>query len=208
MRREPVAGSGPARRWLWPMGLLVLAVGAWWMRGSAPAPATDARHAAEPPRAMETPVPVAPPAAPPPLPAEPPRADRPPQPAAAPRAPGRNSLEELPADPFERQNDQEPEVRTLIAVGDIRLGVLRNARVRDEAALTSALARIGDALDQKGRRPQAGGPGRQELLDSHREELGRYVDGEIEIRGPDWMIGVEVGEQRPLHEVWRPRSNP
>jgi len=117
--------------------------------------------------------------------------------------PSKNEL----SDPFEPQQSQEPEVRTLVSVGDIQLGVVRNSRIRDEAGLKKALVRIGDDLEKRLRGLQPlGVSGLQQVLDGYREELGRYMDGEVELRGPDWMIGTEVGPPPPREEWWVPRK--
>lgn len=194
-------------RSLWLIGLVGIIAGVWFaMRftASPPVRVTKSAEAIVPVTAValpdKTPSNAAVPSS---LPAAPSRPSASPEEGRPP-----SSLRDLPADPFEPQGDQEPEVRTLVAVGDIQLGVLRNARVRDEAGLKTALARIGDEIDRRTRQGlQPGAPGLQELLDSHREELGRYVDGEVELRGPDWMIGLEAGQPRPLDENWRPRPN-
>lgn len=116
-------------------------------------------------------------------------------------------LDRLPADPFEPQEGQEAAIRTLATVGEIRLGVVRGAHVTDEVALTKALTQIAEELEASGKEAlRQGALDRQGLLDAHREELGRWVEGEVELRGADWMIGLQVGTPPPLEEQeWRPR---
>lgn len=191
--------------WLGAAGLLVLAVGAWlWtplakpeapatveppVRAAPPAPAVAAR--AEPPR----PPPRT--ATPPPSPA--PREAQPSQPAPTAAPP----VEAVVADPFEPEDGKEPHIRTLVSVGDIQLGVVReSARIRDEAGLKQVLVRIGDDLEKR----VQGAEGLQGVLDTYREELGKYMDGEVELRGPGWMIGAEVGPPRPREQWWKPRA--
>lgn len=109
-------------------------------------------------------------------------------------------------DRFEPQDGQEPELRTLVAVGDIRIAVNRNAEVRDEAALKQVLVRIGDDLDKRMREQQGrDGLDPQQVLDTYREELGKHMSGDVEMRGPGWMIGTEVGPPLPREKWWKPR---
>jgi hypothetical protein len=109
-------------------------------------------------------------------------------------------------DRFEPQEGQEPELRTLVAVGDIRLAVNRNAEVRDEAGLKQVLVRIGSDLERRVRELQGTGDmGPQQVLDTYREELGKYMSGDVELSGPGWMIGTEVGPPLPREEWWKPR---
>lgn len=129
------------------------------------------------------------------------------EPAAAP--PTATAPEPTP-DPFARHGAEDPPARALVAVGDVQLGVLASARVRDEAQLVELLTRLGGDLERLRPAPgQAAGAARQELLESYKRELGRYVDGEVELRGRDWLMGLEVGEVRPLplptEPDWRPR---
>jgi hypothetical protein len=116
--------------------------------------------------------------------------------------------EKVSADPFEPEDNQDAPIRTLVSVGDIQLGVVREAtKIRDEAGLKKVLVRIGDELDKRLREPQEpGAPKPQELLDGYREELGKYMDGEVELRGPGFMIGVEVGPPLPRDQWWKPRK--
>ncbi|HSP78838.1 MAG TPA: hypothetical protein VLQ93_09930 [Myxococcaceae bacterium] len=111
-------------------------------------------------------------------------------------------------DPFEPQEDEEAPIRTLVSVGEIQLGVVREAtRIRDEAGLKEMLVRIGDDLDKRLREPrEPGAPGPQEVLDGYREELARFMDGEVELRGPGFMVGAEVGPPRPREQWWVPRQ--
>lgn len=111
-------------------------------------------------------------------------------------------------DPFERHGDEEPPARVLVAVADMQLGVLANAKVRDEARLVELLTRIGGELEKLGDAPSpSAGARRQQLLEGYQRELGRYLDGEVELRGRDWVMGIEVGEVRPLEADWKPRPN-
>jgi hypothetical protein len=114
--------------------------------------------------------------------------------------------EHLPSDPFEPQDGEGPAIRTLVEVGDIQLGVVRDARVRDEQGLKNVLVQIGKDMEKSSHQLGSEAPPElQQLLDGYREELGQYMAGEVEIRGPSWMIGTEVGPPRPLGEGWRPR---
>lgn len=113
-------------------------------------------------------------------------------------------------DPFARHGDADPPARVLVAVGELQLGVLSDARVRDEASLVALLTSIGSALEQLRLAPdQTPAAARQQLVEGYKEELGRYVDGEVELHGRDWNLGLEVGEVQPRpqpHEQgWRPR---
>ena len=105
-------------------------------------------------------------------------------------------------DPFERHGDEDPQARVLVAVSDMQLGVLKDARVHDETHLVEVLTRLGNELEKQG--PES----RQQLVESYQKELGRYMQGEVELRGRDWLLGLEVGEVRPLEEQhWQPRPN-
>jgi hypothetical protein len=92
-------------------------------------------------------------------------------------------------------------------VGDIQLGVVReSARIRDEVGLKQVLVRIGDDLEKRMQQKKgAGEPGLQQVLDEYREELGKYMDGEVSLRGPGWMVGTEVGPP-PREQWWKPRA--
>jgi hypothetical protein len=116
--------------------------------------------------------------------------------------------EKVLADPFEPQDNQDAPIRTLVSVGDIQLGVVREAtRIRDEVGLKKVLVRIGDDLEKQLGKPQEpGAPGPQELLNGYREELGKYMDGEVELSGPGFRIGTEVGPPQPREKWWKPRE--
>lgn len=127
-------------------------------------------------------------------------------------APPADPAPEPTADPFARQGTADPPARVLVAVADMQLGVLTTARVRDEAQLVELLTRLGGELERLPAAPgQAAAAARQQLLESYQKELGRYVDGEVELRGRDWIMGLEVGEVRPpplpTEPDWRPRPN-
>lgn len=109
-------------------------------------------------------------------------------------------------DRFEPQNGEDPEVRTLLSVGDIRMGAVRGAEIRDEAALRAVLVRIGGDLERrmKETRPQSE-LGYQEVLDGYRDEMARFMNGQIEMRGPGFTIGTEVGPPLPREKWWKPR---
>jgi hypothetical protein len=110
-------------------------------------------------------------------------------------------------DPFEPEDGKEPHIRTLVSVGDIQLGVVReSARIRDEAGLKAVLVRMGDDLEKRVRDHPEDAAGLQQVLDGYREELGRHMDGEVELRGPGWMIGTEVGPPQPREQWWKPRA--
>jgi hypothetical protein len=110
------------------------------------------------------------------------------------------------ADRFESQNGEDPEVRTLLSVGDIRMGAVRGSEIRDEAALRTVLVRIGGDLERrmKETRPQTE-LGFQEILDGYRDEMAKHMNGQIEMRGPGFTIGTEVGPPLPREKWWKPR---
>ena len=111
-------------------------------------------------------------------------------------------------DPFSRHGDEEPPARVLVAVGDMQLGVLNNAKVHDEVHLVELLTRIGGELEKLGPASgQAAAAQRQQLLEGYHQELGRYLQGEVELRGRDWIMGIEVGDVAPLEADWKPRPN-
>jgi hypothetical protein len=125
-----------------------------------------------------------------------------------PAPPAPPAEEKVLVDPFESQGDQEAPIRTLVSVGDIQLGVIREtARIRDEAGLKKVLVQIGDDLEKRFGKPQEpGAPGPQELLDGYREELGKHMDGMVELSGPGFRIGTEVGPPLPREKWWKPRE--
>ncbi|HYO59726.1 hypothetical protein [Archangium sp.] len=208
--------------WLGAACLLLLSVGVWISVRFGDSPAPEARSTerleAERPPVKAVPPPEPPPVAAPPVvrrdPPTPPPQQQPPPPAGpvevteTPAPPVPPPAEKVAADPFEPQDDQDAPIRTLVSVGDIQLGVVREAtRIRDEAGLKKVLVRIGDELDKRLREPQEpGAPKPQELLDGYREELGKYMDGEVELRGPGFMIGAEVGPPLPREQWWKPRN--
>lgn len=111
-------------------------------------------------------------------------------------------------DPFARHGDEEPPARVLVAVGDMQLGVLTNAKVHDEVHLVELLTRIGGELERLGpASAQTSAAQRQQLLEGYHKELGRYLQGEVELRGHDWIMGLEVGDVPPLEADWKPRPN-
>ncbi|ATB34212.1 hypothetical protein [Melittangium boletus] len=200
--------------------VLLLALGLWgtthWREpGPLPAGPAPQAGAVRPPVATETPPPVA--SVPPPRRVEPrppvatpPVREAPPPPPPSEPAPEQEVLppgEDTRADRYEPQDGGEPEIRTLLAVGDIRIGVARGAEIHDEAGLKKVLVRIGDDLERRMReaRPRGeGGP--QQVLDDYREELGQYMRGDVEMRGPEFMIGTEVGPPLPREKWWKPRQ--
>lgn len=197
--------------WLGAAGLLVLAVGMWLAGGTAgpetSTPVTEPEPSTVEPRAAAPePVPRAEaPRPPPPRPAAPPAAQESPAPQATPE-PSSPPVEAVVADPFEPEEGKEPHIRTLVSVGDIQLGVVReSARIRDEAELKAVLVRIGADLEKRVRE-QPGAAELQQVLDDYREELGKHMDGEVELRGPGWMIGTEVGPPQPREQWWKPRE--
>lgn|GEM_PF-2238193 len=202
--------------WLGAACLLLLAVGVWFSVrfGAPPAPEArpEVRHEAQrPPVQAETPPVVAPPVVRRPPSSPPPRQPPPAAPvevAETPPAQPPPPAEKVSADPFEPEDNQDAPIRTLVSVGDIQLGVVREAtRIRDEAGLKKVLVRIGDDLDKRLREPQEpGAPGPQAVLDDYREELGKYMDGEVELRGPGFMVGAEVGPPQPREQWWKPRA--
>lgn len=199
--------------WLGAAGLLVLALVAWsWSRSTEPVPAGRTQ---EPERPSVPAVARVEPPSPPPRKAVPLARTPPPREASSPPpAPGSAPEQTAPpaeavtADPFEPEDGKDPHIRTLVSVGDIQLGVVReSARIRDEAGLKQVLVRIGDDLEKRLQAQHTqGAPRLQQVLDDYREELGRHMDGEVELRGPGWMIGTEVGPPRPREEWWKPRA--
>lgn len=207
--------------WLGAACLLVLAVGAWLSVrfGEAPAvrpppagqleaerPPVQTVPPSEPSSATPPPVRRPPPTSAPP-PSRPPPAE-PTQVVETPAPPGPPPEDKVLADPFEPQDDQEAPIRTLVSVGDIQLGVIReSARIRDEAGLKQALVRIGDDLNKRLQAPrEPGAPGPQEVLDGYREELGKHMSGMVQLSGPGFMIGTEVGPPLPREQWWKPRE--
>lgn len=90
----------------------------------------------------------------------------------------------------------------------MQLGVLTDAKVRDERRLVAVLTRLGGELEKLGDESgQASAAERQQLLAGYQKELGRYVDGEVELRGRDWLMGIEVGEVPSIEADWKPRPN-
>ncbi|WNG24949.1 hypothetical protein F0U62_13740 [Cystobacter fuscus] len=209
--------------WMGAAALLVLALGIWigvrWS-ASAPAPAgSREQEGAVRPSApiAQTPVPST---TPPPRPASPPPSTpaSPPAPPPASSPPSEDDEVLLPpppadmpdtrADRYESQDGGEPEIRTILAVGDIRMGVVRDSEIRDQEGLNRVLVRIGGELERRmqSQQPQQRGElAMQKLLDDYQEELGRYMNGEVELRGPGFSIGTEVGPPLPREKWWKPR---
>ncbi|WP_394847077.1 hypothetical protein LZC95_06360 [Pendulispora brunnea] len=106
-------------------------------------------------------------------------------------------------------NADEPPVVTLAQVGDIALGVRQDPRlleIRDEARLKQVLERVGQALQERVRQhPEEGSAELVERLADYREELGRYMSGDVQIRGPGWTIETETGPALPQEKWWTPR---
>jgi len=106
-------------------------------------------------------------------------------------------------------NGDEPAVVTLTQVGDIALGVRQDPRlleIRDEARLKQVLERVGHALEERVRQhPEEGSAELVERLADYREELGRYMSGDVQIRGPGWTIETETGPALPQEKWWTPK---
>lgn len=133
--------EGPSRGlrhalWVGAACVLALAVGVWLVfRFSAP-PSPDAQQPEVAGEARPAPPPMArvEPPRPPPrkvvLPSPPPPGPRTPPPsgsAAEPEPPAPPPEEAASADPFEPEEGKDPHIRTLVAVGDIQLGVIRES---------------------------------------------------------------------------------
>src|SRR6266511_4150037 len=126
--------SAGSRHWFWlgAAGLFVLASGVWVAVKPDVSPSRKARPPV--PDTAEQPIsPNVPPLVaraesvrPPPKKAAPP----PPLPVAPPDDTG-----PIPPDPLEPQHGQNLEIRTLVTVGDLQLGLVGDARVRDERGL-------------------------------------------------------------------------
>ncbi len=201
------------------VALLVLALGTWLVMPPVALDSGPARdeQVASAPQERPAPSPVGLPSRPPSS-AGPSRAPvaRPPPGMAAEKTPetprAQGDAEVLPPGPdtrrdrFEPQNGEDPEILTLLSVGDIRMGAVRGAEIHDEAALRAVLVRIGEDLERrmKETRPQRE-LGYQEILDGYRDEMARFMTGMIEMRGPHFMIGTEVGPPLPREKWWRPR---
>lgn len=206
--------------WLGAVCLLVLAVGVWLAARfgeppAVPAPSTERLEVERPP-VVTAPPPEPSSVAPPPVrraPSNPPPS-HPPPPAApvevveTPAPPSPPPEDKVLADPFEPQDDQEAPIRTLLSVGDIQMGVVReSAQIRDEAGLKRTLVRIGDDLNKRLQEPRKPGtPGPQAVLDEYREELGKHMSGMVQLSGPGFMIGTEVGPPLPREQWWKPRA--
>jgi hypothetical protein len=207
--------------WLGAVCLLVLAVGVWLAVrfGESPSvwPPSAGQLETQRPPVVTVPPPEPSSVTPPPVrraPPSPPPPSRQPPPAApvevveTPAPSGPPPEDKVLADPFEPQDDQDAPIRTLVSVGDIQLGVIReSARIRDEAGLKKTLVRIGDDLSKRLQEPQApGAPGPQAVLDGYREELGKHMSGMVQLSGPGFMIGTEVGPPLPREQWWKPRA--
>ncbi|MET0401419.1 MAG: hypothetical protein ABW123_03405 [Cystobacter sp.] len=203
--------------------LLILALGiwmgVWWGASTPPSTGSQAQEAVRPPapiaqRPAPTPVPpaVSPtrPASPPPsAPASPPAASPAPEDGDTLLPPPPSDMPDTRADRYESQDGGEPEIRTLLAVGDIRMGVMRNSEIRDQEGLNRVLVRLGGELERRmqAQQPQQRGElSMQKLLDDYQEELGQYMNGEVELKGPGFSIGAEVGPPLPREKWWKPRE--
>ncbi len=201
--------------------LLVLSLGVWlgvkWGASTPPAAVARAPEEAPTPSAplAQAPTGTSVPASVPP--ASPPPASPPPPTATAPGDTDEDEVRLPPppadqpdtrADRFEPQDGGEPEIRTILAVGDIRMGVVRDSQIRDQAGLNQVLVRIGGELERRMQSPQPkerGERAMQKLLDDYQEELGQYMNGEVELSGPGFTIGTEVGPPLPREKWWKPR---
>jgi hypothetical protein len=195
--------------------LLVLALGSWL--AAHPDASSDNAPVARAPQPPPPPPPRPVDATPSPAPAATPARAAVPTPPPATTvqqqpSPALEDEEVLPPGPdtrtdrFEPQDGGDPEVRTLLTVGDIRMGAVRGSEIRDEAALRTVLVRIGGDLERrlKETRPQ-NEQGYQEILDGYRDEMAQHMNGEIELRGPGFTVGTEVGPPLPREKWWKPR---
>ncbi len=103
----------------------------------------------------------------------------------------------LPGDFFEDDGDRPAIARKLTTVGDITLGVTKDAKVTDEAKVISILRRLGSEIDKldRGRTdaPHKRLPEYTKVFRRYREELRQHMDGQFVLRGTGWNMGFEAG---------------
>jgi hypothetical protein len=95
-------------------------------------------------------------------------------------------------DSFESWDGRPSEVRTLVTVGRIRLGVTRVSKVRDEKRVTALLEELGQELDQREQRRSdsfearaiAYGP----MLDQYGARLRDVMDGDFAFHAGSWAL--------------------
>ena len=214
LSRNRVSSGASAGAFVWSgvLGLLILVGLLWLIKSKLAVTSTHSDSQSEISANSEARGPsMAPterPAIPPSLPRSATKVPVPPESSASAQGADAAESKAVLYDPFERHGTEDPPARVLVAVGDLQLGVLTSARVHDEVHLVELLTRLGGELEKLRSAPeQPAEAARQQLLEGYRKELGRYLDGEVELRGRDWLMGFEVGAARPMELDWKPRPN-
>ncbi len=94
------------------------------------------------------------------------------------------------SDPFESRARRPQDVRELVRVGDVRLGVTYDSKVRDEKAVVEVLRELGAELDQKERGRTDSFERRavdyQPMLLKYGARLAPLMDGAFAFKGAGW----------------------
>ncbi len=95
-------------------------------------------------------------------------------------------------DAFESWDGKPSEVRTLVTVKGIRLGVARVATVRDERKVTALLGDLGEELAKReaGRHDSWESRAHEyhDMMDSYGRKLGPYMSGDFAFHTGQWVL--------------------
>ena len=95
-------------------------------------------------------------------------------------------------DAFESWDGKPSEVRTLVTVKGIRLGVARVATVRDERKVTALLGDLGEELAKReaGRHDswESRAHAYHDMMDSYGRKLGPYMSGDFAFHTGQWVL--------------------
>lgn len=98
-------------------------------------------------------------------------------------------------DPFESKAGRPGDVRELVRVGDVRLGVTNASKVKDERALVGVLRELGAEIDAKDRGRKDDIERRmldyQPIYEKYRSKLEPYLDGAFALKGHDGWTDTE-----------------
>lgn len=98
-------------------------------------------------------------------------------------------------DPFDSDAGRPHDVRELVRVGAIRLGVTNDSKVRNERAVTAVLTELGGEIDALERGRSDSFERRimdyQSIFDRYRAKLAPHMDGSFAAKGQDGWTDTE-----------------
>ncbi len=106
-----------------------------------------------------------------------------------------------PGDLFEPEGDIPPRARKLTSYGTITLGVLGNAKLKDEDGAITVLRKLGAELDRlevgRNEPPHKRAAAYSDVIRRYRDELRDKLDGAVVVRGTAWFLTVDPSRDPP-----------